>query len=102
MRIYIRYEQVLDHIDILEEEFRKCCQLKEVLELAFREVAAENPNQRRDIQDFIKQAEKLQENIAGRRRMIPEMVAILKKAGIQTDNTVQETYQKIQRLGGEV
>lgn len=98
MRNVIKFEGVIDHLDIISEQEKKSIQLIDTLCCALNEVAFDDVNQKSRIMNIIGQAEKFQKNAFERRELLLEIVAILKKAAIKTEMVVSEIGYKIDKL----
>lgn len=98
MRNVIKFEGVINHLDIISEQEKKSIQLIDTLCRALNEVAFDDANQKSRIMNIIGQAEKFQKNTFERRELLLEIVAILKKAAIKTEMVVSEIGYKIDKL----
>lgn len=98
MQIAIKFEGVIDHLDIISEQAKKSSQLIDTLNWVLKDISYEDAGQKTKIVNIIGRAEKLQKNISERRELLLEIVSILKEAGIKTDTFVTEIGYKIDKL----
>lgn len=103
MQIFVKFEGIIDHLDILSEESKKSLQLINTLQLALKEVPKENVEQILRVNEILRHVEAFQRTIFRRKNLLLEIVSILKNASIKTDNVVTEIEYMIEKVsnGGQ-
>lgn len=100
MQNKIKFDGVLDHLDILSEESRVCEQLKKILQLAMEETLDDEEVRRMQLRKIIQKVDTLHRNINGREKLLLEIVSILKSAKIKSDEIVSENGLIIKKIDG--
>lgn len=98
MRVTINFNGVIDHLDVLSEQMQKSNQLKAVVKQMSNEISLENTDLIPRVQRIENSVNSLQRNIENRRKLLVEIVSVLKNEKCRTEETIVEMEYKINNL----
>lgn len=101
MRIFINFNGVLDHLDILNEEASRGKILMSCVQNLYQLVPDDNYELVLQMKNIINSIDLLQRNIQGRKDLLSDIVYELKRVNQSGKNTVAEIEYMINELSNE-
>ena len=98
MKLYINFEGVADHQDILSEELKKSERLMKLVQNISYEIPDGNIETVSQIRQIMESARCLQRNIKGRKVLLAEITERLRAVSLNTEKTVAEIEYQVNQL----
>lgn len=98
MKLYINFEGLLDHQDILSEELRKSEQFMELVQSTLHEVPEGDVQMQLKIRKIKEDVVHLQRNIRSRKHLMVDIADSLKIVYQKNKNTVEKIELQVQQL----
>ena len=98
MKVFINFQGVIDHLDILDEETARSAMLMEYIESIYQQVPKDKHELLRHIKSIIDSVDAIQRNIKGRKILLCDVVHELKKVKQSNQNNITEIEYFVKKL----